>query len=119
MKLIKVYILLGQSNMLGYGRIGIEPDETGQEGSLSHAVKEKGLYPYLIDEAGNWTDTRQDVNAFKASNNVTWGSNVSAEISTFTTQKVVPFFKRQNTYPPTSATGGYSRWHFRLIQIWI
>ena len=41
--------------MLGYGRIGIEPDETGQEGSLSHAVKEKGLYPYLIDEAGNWT----------------------------------------------------------------
>ena len=34
--------------MLGYGRIGIAPDETGQEGSLSHAVKEKGLYPYLL-----------------------------------------------------------------------
>ena len=61
MKLIKVYILLGQSNMLGYGRIGIEPDETGQEGSLSHAVKEKGLYPYLIDEAGNWTVLRNEV----------------------------------------------------------
>ena len=61
MKLSKVYILLGQSNMLGYGRIGIEPDERGQEGSLSHAVKEKGLYPYLIDEAGNWTVLRNEV----------------------------------------------------------
>lgn len=41
-----------------------------------------------------------------------WGSNVSAEISTFTTQKVVPFFKRQNTYPPTSGGySGYSGWH--------
>jgi len=59
MKPIKVYILMGQSNMLGFGRI--EPDETGQEeGSLSHAVKEKGLYPYLMDEDGNWS-VRNDV----------------------------------------------------------
>ena len=28
-----------------------------------------------------------------------WGSAMSAEISTFTTQKVVPFFRRQNTCP--------------------
>ena len=41
-----------------------------------------------------------------------WGSNVSAEISTFATQKVVPLFKRQNTYPPTSGGySGYSGWH--------
>ncbi len=44
--------------MLGFGRI--EPGKEGGEGSLSHAVKEKGLYPYLIDEEGNWT-VRDDV----------------------------------------------------------
>jgi hypothetical protein len=59
---VKVYILLGQSNMLGFGRIDDESDETeiGPEGSLSYAVKEKGLFPYLIDEEGNWT-VRNDV----------------------------------------------------------
>lgn len=53
-KLVQVYILLGQSNMLGAGKI------QGGDGSLEHAVKEKGLYPYLIDNDGNWT-VRQDV----------------------------------------------------------
>jgi hypothetical protein len=28
-----------------------------------------------------------------------WGSTVSAEISSFTSQKMVPLFRRQNTYP--------------------
>ncbi len=49
---VQVYLLMGQSNMLGMGKI------TGGEGSLELAVKEKGLYPYLIDEAGNWTERR-------------------------------------------------------------
>jgi len=53
-KPVQVFILLGQSNMLGAGKI------QGGEGSLEYAVKEKGLYPYLIDDAGNWT-VRQDV----------------------------------------------------------
>jgi len=53
-KPVQVYILLGQSNMLGFGKI------TGGEGSLEEAVKEKKLYPYLIDEAGAWTE-RKDV----------------------------------------------------------
>lgn len=53
-KPVNVYILLGQSNMLGAGKI------KGGDGSLEHAVKEKGLYPYLIDEAGAWT-VRKDV----------------------------------------------------------
>ena len=40
-----------------------------------------------------------------------WGSTVSAEISCFTSQKVVQLFRRQNTYPSAgnvhnSATGG-------------
>jgi len=55
-KPVKVYIMLGQSNMLGFGRVGSQ--ET--IGSLEFLVKEKGKYPHLVDEAGNWT-TRQDV----------------------------------------------------------
>jgi len=55
---VRVYILLGQSNMLGFGRV--EPGRKGPEGSLVHAVKAKGLYPYLIDAEGNWT-ARRDV----------------------------------------------------------
>ena len=51
---VQVYILLGQSNMLGFGKI------KGGDGSLEHAIKEKNLYPYLVDEAGNWTE-RKDV----------------------------------------------------------
>ena len=53
-KPVQVYILLGQSNMLGFGKI------KGGDGSLEHAVKQKGLYPYLVDDAGNWTE-RKDV----------------------------------------------------------
>ncbi len=53
-KPVQVFILMGQSNMLGFGRIG------GGEGSLEHAVKNKNLYPYLVDENGVWT-VRKDV----------------------------------------------------------
>ncbi|MHC5027652.1 MAG: sialate O-acetylesterase [Planctomycetota bacterium] len=52
-KPVQVYILLGQSNMLGFGKI------KGEEGSLEHAVR-NGLYPYLVDDAGEWTE-RTDV----------------------------------------------------------
>mgnify|MGYP001310022172 FL=1 len=54
-KPVQVYILLGQSNMLGFGKVGEDKD-----GRLEHAVKTKKLYPYLVDEAGNWTE-RKDV----------------------------------------------------------
>jgi len=53
-KPVKVFILLGQSNMLGFGKIA------GGGGSLENAVKNDGKYPYLVDEDGNWT-VRQDV----------------------------------------------------------
>ncbi len=53
-KPVQVFILMGQSNMVGKGRI------TGGEGSLENAVKNKGLYPYLVDDAGNWSE-RKDV----------------------------------------------------------
>ena len=55
-KPVQVYILLGQSNMVGAGKIG----PADKDGTLEHAVKEKGKYPYLIDEDGNWTE-RKDV----------------------------------------------------------
>ncbi len=53
-KPVQVFILLGQSNMLGMGKIA------GGEGSLENAVKEKKKYSYLVDEAGNWSE-RKDV----------------------------------------------------------
>ncbi|MDP6796096.1 MAG: sialate O-acetylesterase [Verrucomicrobiota bacterium] len=54
-KPVQVYILLGQSNMLGFGTV-----KGDKEGTLEHAVKSKKMYPYLADDAGNWT-VRKDV----------------------------------------------------------
>ncbi len=54
-KPVQVYILLGQSNMVGAGKIAGD-----KEGSLEHAAKTKKKYPYLVDDAGNWTE-RKDV----------------------------------------------------------
>jgi hypothetical protein len=54
-KPVKVFILMGQSNMLGFGKIAGTTD-----GTLEHAVKTEKMYPFLVDEAGNWTE-RKDV----------------------------------------------------------
>ena len=58
-KPVQVYILLGQSNMLGFGKIkpGKKQDP---DGTLEHAIKKKSLYPYLVDATGNWAE-RKDV----------------------------------------------------------
>jgi Carbohydrate esterase, sialic acid-specific acetylesterase len=53
-KPVQVFILLGQSNMVGMGKIA------GGDGTLENAVKSKNKYPYLLDEAGNWSE-RKDV----------------------------------------------------------
>ena len=45
-KPVQVFILLGQSNMVGLGKV------KGGEISLEHAVKEKKKYQYLVDDAG-------------------------------------------------------------------
>jgi len=67
---VQVYILLGQSNMLGFGKVaGDKP------GTLEHAVKEKGKYPYLVDEQGNWT-TRKDVRNVRVMGSGTKGMRV-------------------------------------------
>jgi len=62
-KPVQVYILLGQSNMVGAGRIAGDKD-----GSLEHAVKTKQNYPYLVDDAGKWT-IRNDVRNVRVMNN--------------------------------------------------
>ena len=52
---VKVFILLGQSNMVGMGNV------TGDQGeTLEKAVKTEKLYPYLLDGTGNWAE-RTDV----------------------------------------------------------
>ena len=53
-KPVQVYILMGQSNMVGMGKI------TGGEGTLENAVKVKQKYTYLADDAGTWIE-RMDV----------------------------------------------------------
>jgi hypothetical protein len=49
-KPVQVFILLGQSNMVGAGKTA----------SLEAPVKQEKKYPYLLDDAGNWI-VRQDV----------------------------------------------------------
>ena len=47
---VQVYVLLGQSNMLGFGKVS----------GLEAACRDKRLYPYLVEEDGSWT-VRRDV----------------------------------------------------------
>ncbi|MBT8037964.1 MAG: sialate O-acetylesterase [Verrucomicrobiae bacterium] len=48
-KPVKVFILMGQSNMLGFGKT-----------SGLKSATEKGQYPYLVDDSGDWI-VRKDV----------------------------------------------------------
>jgi hypothetical protein len=61
-KPVQVYILMGQSNMVGMGKV------QGGDGSLEYAVKQKDLYPYLVDDNGAWT-VRSDVRNVRVMNN--------------------------------------------------
>ena len=54
-KKVKVFIIMGQSNTLEMGRV-----KGDKEGTLEYAVKTEKLYPFMVDDAGNWP-TRQDV----------------------------------------------------------
>lgn len=49
---VQVFILMGQSNMVGMGKIA------KADGSLETAVKEKKKYSYLVDDAGNWAEQK-------------------------------------------------------------
>ena len=53
-KPVKVYIMGGQSNMVGIGYVN------GGPGSLTTIAKSEGKFPNLVDGSNNWT-TRNDV----------------------------------------------------------
>jgi len=53
-KPVQVFILLGQSNMVGLGNVR----------TLEEAVKTKTKYPYLVDEDGGWTQRKDVRNVF-------------------------------------------------------
>ena len=55
-KPVKVFILMGQSNMFGMGEVGPE----SKQGTLEYLTKKEKRYPYLLDDAGKWT-ARSDV----------------------------------------------------------
>jgi len=55
-KPVKVFILMGQSNMVGFGMIGPET----KNGTLEYLTKKESKYPHLLDDAGKWT-VRNDV----------------------------------------------------------
>ena len=55
-KPVQVFIIMGQSNTLEMGAVA----GPSKDGTLEHAVKTAGLYPFLVDDSGNWT-TRNDV----------------------------------------------------------
>jgi hypothetical protein len=65
-KPVQVFILMGQSNMVGLGKISAAGGgkHGGPEGSLENIVKEKKKFPYLVDAAGNWTQRNDVRNVF-------------------------------------------------------
>ena len=52
---VQVFIIMGQSNTLEMGKV-----KGDKEGSLDHAVQKENLYPFMVDDTGNWTK-RMDV----------------------------------------------------------
>ncbi len=60
-KPVQVFILMGQSNMLGFGRVA-----GAKAGTLESAVKD-GKYQHLVDDDGAWT-TRKDVRNVRVMN---------------------------------------------------
>jgi len=60
-KKVKVFILMGQSNMVGMG--DILPDD--KPGTLATLTKKQKKYPFLLDNDGQWR-IRQDVHYYDA-----------------------------------------------------
>lgn len=60
---LKVFILAGQSNMEGHGRVAADPKVNDGKGSLEWLVKNPATasrFKHLVNEAGEWT-ARDDV----------------------------------------------------------
>ena len=70
-KPVKVFLILGQSNAVGLGHI------TGDKpGTLETAVKGEKLYPFLVDDAGNWVE-RKDVRSVQVMSGKGGGMSLS------------------------------------------
>ncbi len=70
-KPVKVFILMGQSNMVGMGDI----NPADKPGTLTTLTNTEKRYPFLLDDAGQWT-VRKDVYYYDA--RVKKGSPLSA-----------------------------------------
>ncbi|MFT6864907.1 MAG: hypothetical protein ACJAVK_003478 [Akkermansiaceae bacterium] len=57
---VKVFILAGQSNMEGAGKVDGDPKRNGGKGSLGYLVENSEKYKHLKDKKGNWIE-RDDV----------------------------------------------------------
>jgi len=60
---LQVFILAGQSNMVGAGAVNANPDRNGGAGSLEHLVSDPETserFGHLVDESGEWV-VRDDV----------------------------------------------------------
>jgi len=55
-KPVKVFILMGQSNMVGFGDVGPETNRN----TLAYLTKRAGRYPWLLAAKGDWVE-RKDV----------------------------------------------------------
>jgi Carbohydrate esterase, sialic acid-specific acetylesterase len=55
-KPVQVFVMMGQSNMIGFGKIA----DDGTSGNLVAVIRDKKKYLYLVDDANKWTE-RLDV----------------------------------------------------------
>ncbi len=58
---VKVFILAGQSNMEGHGKVDAEPKANEGQGSLEWLVKNPATaarFKHLVDKDGEWTCPR-------------------------------------------------------------
>ena len=59
---VKVFVLAGQSNMQGHGKVMLRPEKNDGKGTLEYLVKNKesaALFAHTVDREGNWL-TRPD-----------------------------------------------------------
>ena len=70
---VKVFVLAGQSNMVGAGEVTAREDRNGGRGSLEHLVRDaatRDRFAHLVDEKGEWV-RRDDVHiAFRGAREV-------------------------------------------------
>ena len=60
---LKIFILAGQSNMVGAGVVKLDPKRNNGKGSLEYFVKNTqpaDQFSHMIDETGKWVE-RDDV----------------------------------------------------------